>query len=64
LQGGLPQSQRSLLQAMFAKVLDLSGSNASSWCLPHWLPQLAQGTYVIVLPVSMITVNRLGGVPR
>jgi hypothetical protein len=32
--------------------------------LPHWLPQLAHGTYVMVLPVSMITVNRLGGVPR
>lgn len=45
-----------------------SGSNAESpraaWLGPQPLPQLEQGTYVMVLPVSTITANFLAGVPR
>jgi hypothetical protein len=42
-----------------------SGSKAGLWWLgPHPVPQEAQGTYVIVLPVSTITANFLGGLPR
>ena len=41
-----------------------SGSNAESWWLgPQPLPQVEQGTYVMVLPVSTITANFLAGDP-
>lgn len=41
-----------------------SGSNAASWWLgPQPLPQVEQGTYVMVLPVSTITANFLAGDP-
>ena len=40
------------------------GMRHTLWWGPQFRPQDAQGTYVIVLPVSTITANCLGGVPR
>ena len=40
------------------------GMRHTLWWGPQFRPQDAQGTYVIVLPVSTITANCLGGVPK
>jgi len=59
------QQQAGWIRAPAVGAPRTSGSNAASWWFgPHPLPHVAQGTYVMVLPVSTITANFLAGVPR
>lgn len=47
------------LQLLYA----VCDAKLTACCVPHSEPQLAQGTYVMVLPVSTMTSKLRGGLP-
>ena len=65
LQPGSMQWRKGILGAQqVRRPLQEEGQGQALWWGPQLRPQEAQGTYVMVLPVSTMTANCLGGVPR